>query len=196
MKNLARGSMLLMAVMLLIGFSIRQQPVEAQVVIANNSQENILDDFTNLEYKNNLINSDDSESINDKNNRKINKTAVKNKEVENSTDDTADDNDDNDGENIKASNFRATAYCLKGKTANGGSVRRGIVAADPRILPLGTRITIDAGSWSGSYIVTDTGGGVRGNKIDVWVPTCSEARQFGSRSIKVRVHGKAGKKRR
>ena len=85
---------------------------------------------------------------------------------------------------------------MKGKTANGGSVRRGIVAADPRVLPLGTRISIDAGSWSGSYIVTDTGGGVHGNKIDVWVPTCSEARQFGSRSIKLRVHGKVAKKRR
>ena len=44
--------------------------------------------------------------------------------------------------------FRATAYCLKGRTANGGSVRRGIVAADPRILPLGTQIEVNAGSYS------------------------------------------------
>ena len=92
MKNLARGSMLLLAVMLLIGFSIKQQPVEAQVVIANNSQENILDDFTNLNNKNNLIDSDISANLTDIDNKKLNKSAVKENEVENSTDTTADDN--------------------------------------------------------------------------------------------------------
>ena len=187
MKNLARGSMLLLALMMLIGFSIRQQPVEAQVVIADNSQENILDDLTNLinnNNNNNLIKSDDSENLENTDN----KTTVNNNEVENSTD-TADTNDKNDSEaDVKIISFRATAYCLKGRTASGGGVRRGIVAADTRILPLGTQITIDAGSWSGSYVVADTGGAVRGNKIDVWVPTCAEARRFGSRRITIKVH--------
>lgn len=86
--------------------------------------------------------------------------------------------------------FRATAYCLKGRTANGGGVRRGIVAADPRILPLGTRIFINAGSYSGSYVVADTGGAVRGRVLDVWVPNCSEATRFGRKSVTVSVLGK------
>src|ERR1700733_6574177 len=58
--------------------------------------------------------------------------------------------------------FRATAYCLKGRTALGGGVRRGIVAADPRVLPLGSQIQIDGGGYSGIYTVTDTGGAIKG----------------------------------
>ena len=86
---------------------------------------------------------------------------------------------------LKSMTFRATAYCLKGKTALGGAVRRGIVAADPRILPLGSRIQIDAGSYSGTYTVADTGGAVRGRVLDIWVSTCSEAVRFGRKSVMV-----------
>lgn len=85
--------------------------------------------------------------------------------------------------------FRATAYCLQGRTANGGGVRRGIVAADPRVLPLGTRIQISAGSYSGTYTVADTGGAIKGRVLDIWVPSCSEANRFGRKSISVAVVG-------
>lgn len=85
--------------------------------------------------------------------------------------------------------FRATAYCLQGRTANGGGVRRGIVAADPRVLPLGTRIQITAGSYSGTYTVADTGGAVRGRILDVWVPSCAEANRFGRKNIMVAILG-------
>jgi 3D (Asp-Asp-Asp) domain-containing protein len=81
--------------------------------------------------------------------------------------------------------FSATAYCLKGRTASGSGVRRGIVAADPRILPLGTRINLGAGSYSGSYIVADTGGAIKGRKFDIWVANCSEAKRFGRRTVTV-----------
>jgi 3D (Asp-Asp-Asp) domain-containing protein len=88
-----------------------------------------------------------------------------------------------------AQNYRATAYCLKGRTAIGGGVRRGIVAADPRVLPLGTRIQISAGSYSGTYTVADTGGAVRGKILDIWVPTCGEAVRFGRKTVSVSVVG-------
>ena len=81
--------------------------------------------------------------------------------------------------------FSATAYCLQGRTASGSGVRRGIVAADPRILPLGTRINLGAGSYSGSYIVADTGGAIKGRKLDIWVANCSEAKRFGRRTVTV-----------
>ena len=81
--------------------------------------------------------------------------------------------------------FSATAYCLSGKTALGHGVRRGIIAADPRVLKLGSKITIDAGPWSGTYLVSDTGGAIKGKKLDIWVPNCSEARKFGRRSVQV-----------
>ena len=83
--------------------------------------------------------------------------------------------------------FLATAYCLKGQTASGIPVRRGIVAADPKVLPLGSVVRIDAGTYSGIYTVMDTGGDIRGQRIDIFLPTRSEAMRFGSRKIKVEI---------
>jgi 3D (Asp-Asp-Asp) domain-containing protein len=85
--------------------------------------------------------------------------------------------------------FTATAYCLKGRTALGHGVRRGIIAADPRVLPLGSRISI-GGAYSGTYLVSDTGSRVKGKKLDIWMPSCSEARRFGRRSVSVSYLGR------
>ena len=93
---------------------------------------------------------------------------------------------------VKASNagasrgsFSASAYCFSGKTAMGHAVRRGLIAADPRVLKLGSTVYINAGPWSGTYLVSDTGGAIKGKKIDIWVPNCSEARRFGRRGVEV-----------
>jgi 3D (Asp-Asp-Asp) domain-containing protein len=83
--------------------------------------------------------------------------------------------------------FTATAYSLRGRTASGRSVSRGLIAADPSILPLGSRVRLEAGSWSGEYLVADTGGAVRGHRIDIWTPTAREAMQFGRRMVKLTV---------
>jgi 3D (Asp-Asp-Asp) domain-containing protein len=88
---------------------------------------------------------------------------------------------------IPAVTFTATAYSLRGRTANGGGVRRGIIAADRRVLPIGTRVRLEAGSYTGEYLVTDTGGAVRGRKIDIWVPNTSEAMRFGRRPVRLTV---------
>jgi 3D (Asp-Asp-Asp) domain-containing protein len=85
--------------------------------------------------------------------------------------------------------FTATAYCLKGRTALGHGVRRGIIAADPRVLPLGSRISI-GGAYSGTYLVSDTGGRIKGKKLDIWMPNCAEARRFGRRSVSVSYLGR------
>ena len=81
--------------------------------------------------------------------------------------------------------FTATAYCLKGRTAMGHGVRRGIIAADPRVLRLGSNVMINGGSYAGSYLVSDTGSRVKGKKIDIWMPSCAEARRFGRRTVQV-----------
>lgn len=81
--------------------------------------------------------------------------------------------------------FTATAYCLKGRTALGHGVRRGLIAADPRVLRLGSRINLGAGAYSGEYLVSDTGGNVKGRKIDIWMPSCAEARRFGRRTVTI-----------
>lgn len=83
--------------------------------------------------------------------------------------------------------FTATAYSLRGRTASGAGVRRGIIAADRRVLPIGTRVRLEAGSYSGEYVVADTGGAVRGRKIDIWVPQTSEAMRFGRRPVRLTV---------
>ena len=67
----------------------------------------------------------------------------------------------------------------------GHSVRRGLIAADPRVLKLGSKVVINAGAWSGTYLVSDTGGAIKGKKIDIWVPSCSEARKFGRRTVQI-----------
>ena len=89
--------------------------------------------------------------------------------------------------------FHATAYCLKGRTASGQYTRRGVIAADPRILPLGTVVQIRAGTYTGTYTVLDTGGRIKGRKIDVYVPTYAEARRFGRQRIQIKVLGRSGK---
>lgn len=83
--------------------------------------------------------------------------------------------------------YVATAYSLRGRTASGRLVAKGLIAADPRHLPLGSRVRIEAGSYSGEYLVADTGSMVRGRRIDIWTPTSREAMRFGRRVVKLTV---------
>lgn len=180
MKNLARGSVLLVSLVALIGFLFYFQPTAEAVTIANDSQETIK--LENIE-KNNLNLQDfqetqDQQQPQDKPENQNPLTEAKN-------------NAQTGNINVlEGQTYKATAYCLRGRTASGGSVRRGIVAADPRVLPLGTRININAGAYSGTYTVADTGGAVRGRILDIWVPSCAEANKFGRRSIRVAVVGR------
>ena len=83
--------------------------------------------------------------------------------------------------------YVATAYSLRGRTASGRMVEKGLIAADPRHLPLGSRVRLDAGAYSGEYLVADTGALVRGKRIDIWTPTSREAMRFGRRTVKLTV---------
>lgn len=91
--------------------------------------------------------------------------------------------------------YVATAYSLRGRTASGRMVAKGLIAADPRHLPLGSRVRIEAGSWSGEYLVADTGTLVRGKRIDIWTPSTRDAMRFGRRTVKLTVLSYGGKKR-
>jgi len=83
--------------------------------------------------------------------------------------------------------FKATAYSLRGRTATGVQTQPGVIAADPRVLPLGSVVHVRAGQYSGVYTVHDTGRLVRGNLVDVWVRSSHEARTFGRRKVKLQV---------
>jgi 3D (Asp-Asp-Asp) domain-containing protein len=96
---------------------------------------------------------------------------------------------------VPPKSYVATAYSLRGRTASGRMVSKGLIAADPRHLPLGSRVRIDAGAYSGEYVVADTGGMVRGRRIDIWTPTSREAMRFGRRVVKLTVLSLGGRKK-
>ena len=76
------------------------------------------------------------------------------------------------------------------RTAAGMALRRGIVAVDPKIIPLGTRLYIEDpnGKWNYGYAIAgDTGGAIKGNRIDICLDTYAEAIQFGRRTLKVYI---------
>ncbi len=85
--------------------------------------------------------------------------------------------------------FTATAYTATGHpTASGTTPHRGVVAADPAVLPLGSRIRVHAaGQYSGEYVVRDTGSAIRGRRIDIYMPQHAQAKRFGRRAVKVEV---------
>lgn len=88
---------------------------------------------------------------------------------------------------VPAVNYVATAYSLRGRTASGRMVSKGIIAADPRVLPLGSRVRLEVPGYHGEYLVADTGGMIRGRRIDIWIPSSQEAMRFGRRTVKLTV---------
>lgn len=83
--------------------------------------------------------------------------------------------------------FRATAYCLDGITASGALVAPGIVAADPKVLPLGTWIHVEAPGYDGFYRVMDTGLKIKGSRIDIYMPSKEMALGFGIQDATVTI---------
>lgn len=82
-------------------------------------------------------------------------------------------------------NMTATAYTHTGNcTATGTTTRRGIVAVDPSIIPLGSRLYIEGYGYARAE---DTGGAIKGNRIDVFLPSHSEARRYGRRQVTVYI---------
>jgi 3D (Asp-Asp-Asp) domain-containing protein len=79
----------------------------------------------------------------------------------------------------------STGYSLPGRTATGLPVGWGVVAVDPAVIPLGTRLTIPG---YGEAVAADTGSAVRGNTIDLWFPTLAQARAWGRRAVTITLH--------
>ncbi len=85
--------------------------------------------------------------------------------------------------------MQATAYCDNGYTASGRPTRRdaggySTIAVDPRVIPLGSRVYVEG---YGYAIAADIGGAIRGNRIDLFVPSQAEAQSWGRRSVNVYV---------
>ncbi len=83
----------------------------------------------------------------------------------------------------------STAYCLKGNMRTGVRTRDGMAAGDPRVIPLGSvvRVSHPDGRRIGIFVIMDTGGAIRGNKIDIYMDSCREAIDWGRRPVVVEV---------
>jgi 3D (Asp-Asp-Asp) domain-containing protein len=79
----------------------------------------------------------------------------------------------------------STGYSMPGRTATGLPVGPGIVAVDPAVIPLGTRLSIPG---YGEGVAADTGGAVQGLTIDLWFPTLAEALAWGRRTVTITLH--------
>ncbi|MTI82088.1 MAG: DUF348 domain-containing protein [Firmicutes bacterium] len=86
------------------------------------------------------------------------------------------------GEGFEA---EATAYTFTGyNTATGITPYRGVVAVDPSIIPLGTKLFIEG---YGKAEALDTGGSIKGNRIDLFFPTREQALKWGRKVVKVTI---------
>ncbi|ABW20190.1 3D domain-containing protein [Alkaliphilus oremlandii] len=78
-----------------------------------------------------------------------------------------------------------------GVTASGTRVRPGVVAVDPKVIPLGTKLYIQSTTNGradyGYAVAEDTGGAIKGNKIDLYFETSKEVKSFGRRTVNVYV---------
>lgn len=72
---------------------------------------------------------------------------------------------------------RLTAYAHGSRTATGTPVRWGVVAVDPRVIPLGSHLRIEG--FPDVFVAEDTGGGIVGNHVDIYFPDVGSAIQFG-----------------
>lgn len=83
---------------------------------------------------------------------------------------------------------QATAYspddCPGRTTATGTTPKFGTVSVDPRVIPLGSQVTIEG---VGVFTAEDTGGAIKGNRVDMWLPNGEWAKRWGRREVRVKV---------
>lgn len=93
----------------------------------------------------------------------------------------------------RAINGKATAYNCPGyvgRTASGTIAQVGKVAVDPKVIPLGTKLYVvsqDGQYVYGYCVAEDTGGLIKGNKVDLYFATWDECIQFGYRPVTIYV---------
>jgi 3D (Asp-Asp-Asp) domain-containing protein len=78
----------------------------------------------------------------------------------------------------------ATCYDLPGRTATGMPVGQGVVAVDPSVIPLGTRMYVPG---YGHGVAADVGGGIKGDIIDLWM-TPSQCAAWGRRTVTITIY--------
>jgi 3D (Asp-Asp-Asp) domain-containing protein len=89
---------------------------------------------------------------------------------------------------VSASAYTANCNGCSGITSTGINLKRNpdakVIAVDPEVIPLGTKVYVEG---YGYAIAGDTGGSIKGNKIDVFFPTKSEAYKWGRKQVKIKI---------
>lgn len=97
---------------------------------------------------------------------------------------------ENEGKTLTMTATAYTAYCegCSGITANGTDLRANpslkVIAVDPSIIPLGTKVWVEG---YGEAIAADTGGAIKGNIIDLFIPSESDAINWGRKTVQVKI---------
>lgn len=103
---------------------------------------------------------------------------------------TTNTNTSTNGESFTMVATAYTAYCegCIGITKNGTDIRANphlkVIAVDPTVIPIGTKVWVEG---YGEAIAADTGGAIKGNRIDVFIPNETDAHNWGIKSVKVKV---------
>lgn len=94
------------------------------------------------------------------------------------------------GQLVSLGEFTLTAYCpcekccgkwANGITASGLTAEPGMIAVDPQIIPLGACVVIDGEE----YLAADTGGAIKGNRIDIYMSSHNSALEYGVQTAEV-----------
>jgi len=95
-----------------------------------------------------------------------------------------------------ALDIKATAYAAGphdndqwgSLTYMGTQVRPGVIAVDPNVIPLGSRLYIEFADGNSMYgVAEDTGGAIKGNRIDIAMHSVDKAYDFGIQNVRVYV---------
>lgn len=89
---------------------------------------------------------------------------------------------------VKASAYTDSCRGCTGRTATGLNLRANpslkVIAVDPKVIPLGSKVWVDG---YGYAVAADTGGAIRGNKIDVFMPNESDCYRWGVRQVLIKI---------
>ena len=88
---------------------------------------------------------------------------------------------------VTATAYSACRRCCgnsRGTTATGHRVHPGLIAVDPRIIPFGSRVFVNGYGWA---VADDTGGAIKGHRIDLYFTKYSDAVKWGKRRVEILV---------
>jgi len=88
------------------------------------------------------------------------------------------------GERVVRIQALVTAYCQGAITATGTRTRIGECAVDPQVIPLDSQVYVPGYGWA---MAEDTGGLIRGARLDVYIPELEEAKEWGAKRLVVTV---------